>query len=140
MTLPISDTFTDADGRRFIAGARVPEQVWQRFEAAYLAPSPSQPTAGARILRTIVQVVLAVAAAIPATLAAVPIPSKYDGHVALVIGIAGACVIFVTAVQNGLEAAGKLRTALTPSTATVPTDNVVQPPPPAASGDITPGG
>lgn len=120
MTPPTAtDTFTDADGRRFIAGTEVPEQVWAKFETAYYAPAPDQPTPAQRILRTLVQVVVAVAAAIPAALATVPIPSKYDDDVALVIGIAGALVVVVTAVQNGLEAAGKMKTALTSSTSIV---------------------
>lgn len=56
------------------------------------------------VLRTVVQVLVAVCLAIPSALALVPIPSKYDGAVALVVGIGAALVVIVTAVQNALEA------------------------------------
>lgn len=57
------------------------------------------------MLRTLLQVIVAVCVAIPAAIALVPIPSKYQRSVALVIGIAGAVVLIVTAVQNVIESA-----------------------------------
>lgn len=61
-------------------------------------------TPKANVLRTVLQAIVAVCIAIPTALAVVPIPAKYQGYVALVIGIAGAVVVLVTAVQNVIEA------------------------------------
>lgn len=77
-------------------------------------------TPKANVLRTLLQVVVAVCVAIPTAIALVPIPSKYDASVAFIIGLAGAIVILVTAVQNVIE--GKAGVALfRPPTATVDT-------------------
>lgn len=66
-------------------------------------------TAASRILRTIAQVIVAVAAAIPAAIALLPV----DADVAAwCVGIAGAIVIIVTAAQNALEAKGVVPTLL----------------------------
>lgn len=79
---------------------------------AAMAPRPAPTTShAAKVARTVVQAVLAAAAAVPAALAVVPIPSKYNGAVALVVGIAAALVVIVSAVQNALEAKGVIRTA-----------------------------
>lgn len=61
-------------------------------------------TPKANVLRTVLQAIVAVCLAVPTALALVPIPSKYDGAVALVIGIVGAVVVLVTALQNAIEA------------------------------------
>lgn len=61
-------------------------------------------TPKANVLRTVLQALVAVCLAIPTALALVPIPSKYDGAVALVIGIGAAVVVLVTALQNVIEA------------------------------------
>lgn len=61
-------------------------------------------TPKANVLRTVLQAIVAVCLAIPTALALVPIPSKYGGAVALVIGIGAAVVVLVTAVQNVIEA------------------------------------
>jgi len=61
-------------------------------------------TAKANVLRTVLQVIVAVCVAIPSAIALVPIPDQYQGDVALVIGLAGAVVVLVTAVQNAIEA------------------------------------
>lgn len=63
---------------------------------APVALSPSR-----RVLRTVAQVVLALAGAIPAAIALLPIPASVA---AWAVGIAGATVILVTALQNALEA------------------------------------
>lgn len=61
-------------------------------------------TAKANVLRTVLQMIVAVCVAIPSAIVLVPIPDKYQGYVALTIGIAGAVVVIVTAVQNAIEA------------------------------------
>jgi hypothetical protein len=61
-------------------------------------------TPKANVLRTVLQAIVAVCVALPIALAKVPIPAKYAGAVALVVGIAAATFVIVTAVQNVIEA------------------------------------
>jgi hypothetical protein len=58
----------------------------------------------ARVLRTAVQAALAFLVALPLALAKVPIPDKYQGSVALVLGIAAGLVVVISAIQNAIEA------------------------------------
>lgn len=85
----------------------------------------------ARWLRSLLQVLVAVGVTIPTAIAAVPIPGRYHGSVALVVGIAGAIVLVVTAIQNALEA----KAGSTLLSTAVPH---VQPAPPAAAPPLTP--
>ena len=66
-------------------------------------PAVAQPGPRARTLRTALQTLVAVCVALPSALAVVPIPDRYNGSVALVVGIAGAVVVLVSAVQNTIE-------------------------------------
>mgnify|MGYP001470691563 CR=1 FL=1 len=59
------------------------------------------------VLRTFVQVLVAVCGALPAAVALLPV-SAADTE--WVLGIAGALVVIVTAVQNALEARGVIPT------------------------------
>lgn len=59
------------------------------------------------VVRTIVQVLLAVAVAIPAAVALLPVSAAVSAGV---VGVAGALVVVVTAVQNALEAKGAIPT------------------------------
>jgi xanthosine utilization system XapX-like protein len=61
-------------------------------------------TPKANVLRTVLQAIVAVCVALPFALAKVPIPAKYAGAVALVVGIATGAVVIVTALQNVIEA------------------------------------
>lgn len=60
-------------------------------------------TPKANVLRTVLQALVAVLVAVPAAIALVPIPDKYAGSVALVVGIAAGAVVLITAVQNAIE-------------------------------------
>lgn len=62
------------------------------------APTPPGPVQ--RVTRTVLQVVIAVCAAVPAAVALLPLDPD---QVAWPIGLAGAGVILVSALQNGLE-------------------------------------
>lgn len=69
-------------------------------------------TPAQRILRTAIQVIIGLAAAVPAAVAA--IGGEVDAALAAkVVGFAGAAIIIVTALQNALEAAGILPKILT---------------------------
>jgi hypothetical protein len=57
----------------------------------------------ARAVRSTLQTILAVLLAIPTAVALVPIPSKYQGYVAAVVGVAGAVVVLVVAGWNAVE-------------------------------------
>lgn len=70
------------------------------------------------MLRTLLQVIVAVCVAIPAAIALVPIPDRYAAEVAFVIGLAGAVVVIVTAVQNALEARAGVALFRSPSSGT----------------------
>lgn len=61
-------------------------------------------TPKANVLRTVLQAIVAVCVAVPTAIALVPIPEKYQGSVALVVGIAAAAVVLITALQNVIEA------------------------------------
>lgn len=56
------------------------------------------------MLRTLLQALVAVCVALPLALSKVPIPSKYTGSVALVLGIAAGLVVIISALQNAIEA------------------------------------
>ncbi len=60
-----------------------------------------------RVLRTVGQVLVAVAAAVPAAVALLDISAARSAQV---VGICGATVVIVTAVQNALEAKGTIGT------------------------------
>lgn len=99
-------------------------------------------TPKANVLRTVLQAIVAVCLAIPTALALVPIPSKYDGAVALVIGIGAAIVVLVTALQNVIEAkAGVALFRNATATGIEPVAGNVQPPAnPLAQHDAPPRG
>jgi len=61
---------------------------------------PEAPTPQGRLIRTVLQTCLAVCAALPAAVVLLPLDAD---QVAWPIGIAGALVIVVSALQNGLE-------------------------------------
>jgi hypothetical protein len=82
-------------------------------------------------LRTVLQVLVSVAAAIPVAVNLVGIPSRYDGYVAACIGIMGAAVVVVTAVQHAIESATS--TALLAAPAPPP---VIQPAASVAPGPL----
>lgn len=60
-----------------------------------MPPGPRQ-----RVIRTTIQVVLAVAVALPAAVALLPVDAKLAAQIT---SIAGAAVILISAIQNGLE-------------------------------------
>ena len=60
-------------------------------------------TPKANVLRTVLQAIVAVLVALPIALAKVPIPDKYAGSVALVLGIAAGLVVVISALQNAVE-------------------------------------
>lgn len=60
-------------------------------------------TPKANVLRTVLQVLVAVLIAMPIAVAKVPIPDKYQGSVALVLGICAGLVVLVVAMQNVIE-------------------------------------
>lgn len=67
--------------------------------------NPPARTPLVRVLRTVVQVLVALVAVLPATVAALAAVGVHvDG--ALLAALAGAAVLVVTAVQNGIEHAG----------------------------------
>jgi hypothetical protein len=87
----------------------------------------------ARVLRTAVQAALAFLVALPLALAKVPIPDRYQGSVALLLGIAAGLVVVISAVQNAIEA--KIGRALFRS----PTAVTGQVPAPPEGNDQPPG-
>lgn len=64
-----------------------------------------------RVLRTVVQVLIAVAVAVPSAVALLDIDKALA---AKIVGVAGALVIVVTALQNALEANGVLPKPMAP--------------------------
>lgn len=63
--------------------------------AEHQAPTPTR-----RVVRTVLQTIIAVCAAVPAAVALLPLD---PAEAAWPVGIAGAAVIVVSAIQNGLE-------------------------------------
>lgn len=68
-----------------------------------------EPDAATRVLRTVLQVLVAVAGAVPAAVALLPVSAT---NVAWIVGIAGALVVLVTAVQNVIESRPGVRPLL----------------------------
>lgn len=99
-------------------------------------------TPKANVLRTLLQALVAVCVAIPSALALVPIPSKYDAAVAFTIGLAGAIVVLVTALQNAIEA--RAGVALfrnpTPTSVTGSWGTLTEPPTDAPTSEAEPRG
>lgn len=63
--------------------------------ATHQAPTPAR-----RLVRTVLQTIVAVCAAVPAAVALLPLD---PAEAAWPVGIAGAGVILVSAIQNGLD-------------------------------------
>lgn len=99
--------------RRAVVRHRKPRVVEQTLEAVPAGATPLTPRR--RFLRSVVQVVLAVGAAIPT---AVQLLGLSAATAAKVTGVAGAVVLIVVAAQNALEAKTG-RTLLAPKPPTI---------------------
>lgn len=66
-------------------------------------PAPAAVSPTARTVRSVIQAIIGFCVALPTALALVPIPDKYQGYVALALGIAAALPVVVSGIQNAIE-------------------------------------